>query len=330
MKPWIWLLPVAALLAGAAVWGLRPLPVATLQATRGEAVEAVFATGAVEPVLQLPVAPRAGSRLAALLVDEGDRVRAGQLLARLETAESDAQLQELAARLQAAELQLARAEALVAQKFIAAGEAERARAERDALLAQTRRLQAQRGYALLVAPAAGTVLRRDGEVGQFVAAGQAVFVLGDPTRLRVSAEVDEEDIPRVRVGMPALLRAPALGSERVFDGEVAAITPRGDPVARSYRVRVALPQVPTGLRVGMTVDLNLVAARRTNALLLPARVLKGGKVWLLVDGRAQERTLKTGAVGNGRVEVLEGLKDGERVIDTDTPLREGQRVKARP
>jgi len=113
----------------------------------------------------------------------------------------------------------------------------------DVAEAAVKRAQAQRDYNQLVAPADGIVLRRDGEPGQFVAAGQAVLTLACCAPLRVSAEVDEEDIPRVVVGQKVTLRTDALPG-RLFDGEVADITPKGDPVSRSYRVRIRLADAP--------------------------------------------------------------------------------------
>ncbi len=326
-RRWFALVGVVVLgVAGAWVgWG-RPTPVQLVAPTRGEAIDAVFATGSVEPVLQLPVAPRVGGRVIELLVDEGQTVKKGQLLARLETAELEAQLQELAARERQAQLALDRAEALVRQNFVAASEADRTRAERDAVRAQIERVRAQRAYALLHAPLPGVVLRRDAEPGQFFAAGQPLLYLGDALNLRVSAEVDEEDIPRVRPGMPVVLRAQALGPQ-VFDGTVDSITPRGDPVARSYRVRIALSAPPAALRVGMTVDANLIAARRAEALLLPSAAVLKGQVWQVAEGRARAAKVQAGASGNGRVEIRAGLTADARVIAKPEGLVEGQRVR---
>lgn len=330
MKRWIWTLPLVLIAAAAAAWWWRPTPVALVQPVRGEAIDAVFATGAVEPQRLVPVAPRIGARLVELLADEGQAVRAGQLLARFESAELEAQRLELEARQRQAQIALQRAEQLVAQRFVAASELDRARAEVDALAAQRQRWAAQAGYARLLAPEAGVVLRRDGEAGQFVPAGQALFQLGDPARLRVSAEVDEEDIVRVKPGMPVVLRAAALGNA-VFDGTVSQITPRGDPVARSYRVRIELPQPPAGLRVGMTVDANLIEARRAQALLLPTSALREGRLWRIdATGRAESFEVPLGARGNGRVEVRAGLVPEASVLRDPSGLREGQRVRAQP
>ncbi|WP_374437482.1 efflux RND transporter periplasmic adaptor subunit [Inhella sp.] len=329
MKRWLWLLLPLALLIAALLWWQRPTPVQLVGPTRGEAIEAVFATGSVEPVLQLPVAPRVGGRVIELLVDEGQAVKKGQLLARLETAELEAQLQELAARERQAQLALDRVETLVKQNFMAASEADRTRAERDAVRAQIERVRAQRAYALLQAPVAGLVLRRDAEPGQFFAAGQPLLYLGDALKLRVSAEVDEEDIPRVQPGMPVVLRAQALGPQ-VFEGKVDSITPRGDPVARSYRVRIALAAPPAALRVGMTVDANLIAARRADALLLPTAAVLKGQVWQVVEGRARALKVQVGAAGNGRVEIRSGLAADAQVIAKPEALVEGQRVRVAP
>ena len=103
----------------------------------------------------------------------------------------------------------------------------------------------------LTTPADGQVIRRDGEVGDFIPSNQPVFYLaksGSP--LRISADVDEEDIPLVKAGDKVLIKADAF-PDRIFDGQVSDVTPKGDPIARSYRVRIALPS-DTALKIGMT------------------------------------------------------------------------------
>ena len=317
--------------AGAAIaWWQWPVRVEVAPVTRGPAVEAVYATGIVEPTVMVPLAPRSGGRLAAIHADEGAHVRRGQVLARIESADLDQTVQEMSAREQLARTQHERTRDLVAQKFVSPAELDRARTELQAAQAAAERARAQRDYNQLVAPADGIVLRRDGEPGQFVAAGQTVLTLACCAPLRVSAEVDEEDIPRVVVGQKATLRTDALPG-RLFDGEVAEIAPKGDPVSRSYRVRIRLadaPAVDAGpLRTGMTMDANLIVSRRENALLVPSRALKGNAVWVLEQGRVQRREVKKGVSGAERSEIVSGLVEGESVVlsPADT-LREGRRA----
>jgi len=313
-------------------WWLWPLGVETALPARGPAIEAVYATGVVEPTVMVPVAPRAGGRLAAIQVAEGAAVRRGQVLARIESADLEQAVQELQAREQLARTQHERSRDLVAQKFISSAELDRTRTELQAAQAAVRRAQAQRDYNQLVAPADGTVLRRDGEPGQFIPAGQAVITLACCAPLRVSAEVDEEDIARVSVGQKVTMRTDAL-PKQLFDGEVAEITPKGDPVSRSYRVRIRFSDAPAGtegpLRTGMTMDVNLIVARREAALLVPSSALKGDVLWVLEQGRLHRRTVRKGVAGSDRIEVLSGLSDGEAVVLAPANgLREGQRARA--
>ena len=178
----------------------------------------------------------------------------------------------------------------------------------------------------LLAPADGTIIRRDGEVGQYISPGQAVFVLACCAPLRVTAEIDEEDINRVRIGQAVLLKADALPGQ-VFDGTVSEVTPKGDPVARSYRVRITLPK-PGALQTGMTVDANLVVARHEQALLLPTAAVHGDSVWLVQGQRLKQQRIVAGIRSPQRVEVLQGLQGGEQVVaQPDPALAEGRWVR---
>jgi len=238
---WTLILVIGALMAagGWLWWRESPVAIIVVAPTRGPAVEAIYATGTVEPTVMLPIASRAAGDLVELHVDEGDQVRKGQALARLDDADLTNSVQELDARALLARLNLKRMQELVQRKVVATVEVDQARAELGAAEAVLRRAKAQRGFMTLTAPADGRIIRRDGEVGQFIPAGQAVFYLSCCAPLRVTADVDEEDIPRVRVGQKVVLHADALPGQ-VLDGEVSQITPKGDPIARTFRVRIQL------------------------------------------------------------------------------------------
>lgn len=329
---WKWVI-VGALLVAAVLGGLYwqrrgPVPVELVAAVRGPAVDAIYATGTVEPTVMLPIAPRVAGRLVQLNADEGAAVRKGQVLARLDDADLASSVEEYAARARFAQDQLRRTQELVKRGVSAAIELDRARAEADAAEAQLRRARAQRDFTALTAPADGTIIRRDGEIGQFIPAGQAVFYVSCCAPLRVTAEVDEEDIPRVHVGQRAVLRADALPGV-MLEGTVADVTPKGDPVARSYRVRIRLPE-PKGLQVGMTVDANLIVAERANALLVPTTSVQDGAVWVVRGGRLARQPVKIGVAGDARSEILDGLAaDAQVVAQPGDALVEGRRVRIR-
>ena len=330
-KFWTWLIGLAVLAAaGGAIywWRAGPVEVGVVAPTRGPAIDAIYATGTVEPTVMLPIAPRVAGRIVDLNVDEGQVVKKGQVLARLDDADLRSTVDELEARATYAQAQHERIANLVRQGFMAKAESERTRAEMDAALAAARRARSQRDYMSLTAPADGLVIRRDGERGQFIPAGQAVFFLSCCAPLRVTAEVDEEDIARVKDGQKAVMQADALPGE-VFDGAVSEVTPKGDPVSRSYRVRIRLAD-PARFRVGMTVDVNLIVAERANALLVPATAVQDKAVWVVRDGRLRKQPVRLGASGAGRTEIVEGLAADARIVAAPTAgLEEGRRAKVR-
>lgn len=327
----LWLLLAVLVLAAAGLlaWWLRPLSVSTVLATPGVAIDAIYASGAVEPTVVLPVAPRSGGILAELRVDEGAEVRKGEVLARLDDADLANTVKELEAKARYASAQYARAQDLVRRGFVARTELDRGRSELDAANAALRRARAQRGFLALTAPEDGRVIRRDGEIGQFIAPGQAVLVLACCAPLRVTAQVDEEDIARLQPGQPVVLSSDALPG-RSFDGQVAEVTPQGDPVARSYRVRIQLT-TPEPFQIGMTVDANIIVARHEGALLVPSAAIRDAAVWVLRDGRLHRQPVRTGIAGSERSEILAGLDAGSQVVTGPLEgLSEGRRARAEP
>jgi len=330
-KQWVavLVLGVAAVAGGLFWWRERAVAVSVVKPTRGPAVEAVYATGTVEPSVMLPIASRQAGHLVEINVGEGSRVVKGQVMARLDDTDLNNAVEELAAHTRFARSQYQRTQELVGRNLVARVELDRALSDLQAAEAAEKRAGALRGFMALTAPADGLVIRRDGEVGQFIPVGQAVFYLSCCAPLRVTAEIDEEDIPRVRLGQKVVMRADAL-PEQVFDGEVQEVTPKGDPVARSYRVRIRLAN-PAKLQVGMTMDANLIVSERQNALLVPSLAVQNGAVWVVADGRLHRQTVRVGLAGAVRTEIVAGLAAGAQVVDAPPEnLREGAAARIRP
>ena len=164
----------------------------------------------------------------------------------------------------------------------------------------------------LKAPIDGVVLRRDGEPGEMVDTSDTVFWIGDPKPLRITADVDEEDVPRVEPGQKVLLRADAF-PDRVLEGRLTSITPKGDPVQKTYRVRIELPD-DAPLLIGMTVEANVVVREVADAVLVPTGAVRGGSVFVLSGDRAERREVELGVQGPQLAEVRAKLAVGELVI----------------
>lgn len=321
------LLPLLA--AGVWIWWAMPPAVAIAMATQGPALRAVYATGSVEPVNWAKVGPSLRARITEVLVEEGQRVREGQAMARLDNREAVHRVEEAEARARFAEEELGRIRTLVARDIAARASLDRAEAEARAVRAAADAARRRLDDYVVRAPADGLVLRRDAEVGEVVDTPAALFWIGEPRPLRITAEVDEEDIAQVREGQDVLLRADAFPG-RVLTATVAQITPKGDATRKAYRVRLALPD-ETPLLIGMTVEANIVLRRTEDAVLVPPAAVRDGRVFVVRQQVIERRTVELGIEGPRAVEVRHGLASGEAVVlDPPAGLADGQAVRLRP
>ncbi|MCW2238749.1 efflux RND transporter periplasmic adaptor subunit [Azospirillum canadense] len=344
---WRWLrVPLAVLLLVAALggtalwWAGRPPLVAVVGVERGPAIEAVYATGTVESLNTVRVGPPVGGRVATVLVDDGDRVTAGQRMATLDPRQLEQRLQNAEARLRLARSDAARVEALLARGVTTIEARDKAVAERQQMEADVALVRRMLDDLVVNAPIDGVVLRRQAEPGESMAANAVLFTVADPTRLRVVADVDERDIPRVHLGSRIAARAEAFSGD-VFRAAVTNIRAESDSQTRTYRIEATLPP-GTPLYIGMTLDVNVIVAERRGALLVPAGAVqrdppRGGRpgqahVWAVgPDGRVKRVPVTLGAEGPARVEVTEGIGPDDRLLEAPpTGLAEGDRVRVRP
>ena len=159
----------------------------------------------------------------------------------------------------------------------------------------------------------GVVLRRDGEVGEIAGTGanDVLLWVGQPSPLRVVAEVNEDDIARVKLGQRALLRHEG-HSGAPLGATVESVTPKGDPQTKTFRVYLALPG-DTPLKIGMSVEANIVVAEVKNVLLIPTEAVSDKLVQVVVNGRLVRRPVETGIRGTRMTEIRSGLANSDRV-----------------
>jgi RND family efflux transporter MFP subunit len=320
---------VGIIVAAAAGWwslvGSVPV-VSAVAPARGTAVEIVYATGAVEPVRWARVASMLRGRILEICDCEGKVVAKGDVLGRLDDKDVRAQLHELRAREDFAKRELSRQTELIGRGSTTTQAYERASMDLRSLQGLISvQLEKLADYTI-TAPIDGVVLRRDGEVGEIADVGQVLFRIGVLRPLQIVAEVNEEDIPRVAVGQTVLLRTDAF-PERRLTGKVREVTPIGDPVAKTYRIKAALPD-DTPLLPGMSVEANVVTREKADALLIPSDAVQGTSV-LVVDGqRVRRRNIELGIRGTRAVEVLNGLSENEQVASpVPAGLTDGRRVR---
>jgi RND family efflux transporter MFP subunit len=307
-------------------WVVSVLQVTAVAAKRGTAVEIVYATGGVEPVTWAKVASLVRGRIAYICHCEGKTVKKDFVLAQLDDSQPRAALKELKAREDFLKREMARVSALISKGAATTQAYERAstdlRQVEGLISVQNERISEY----TVVSPMDGKVLRRDGETGEIAEVGQVLFRVGVPKPLQVVAEVNEEDIPRVHVGQAVLFRTDAFTNRRL-EGKVRDITPMGDYAAKTFRVKIALSN-DTPLEPGMSVEANIITRKKPHALLIPADALQNNTVFVIEGNQVRKRKVIIGIRGTREVEVLSGLKAGERLVSpVPLDLTDGARVR---
>ncbi|GAB5508857.1 MAG: efflux RND transporter periplasmic adaptor subunit [Hyphomicrobiales bacterium] len=326
------LLILAVLLLGAA-GGLiflssRPMAVSTVTPARGDIAHIVYASGVVEAQTSADVASIVAQRITAHCHCEGETVDAGDLIVELDSSEVRARLRELEANVGLLNQQVERATNLLERGVGSRQDFDRATSElagAEAALAAQREVLAR--YSV-TAPISGQILRLDAEVGEVANPNEPLFTVGQPRPLEIVAEVNEEDIPLIQVGQRAFLRADAF-PDQVLDATLASITPKGDSVLKTYRVRLELPE-DTPLFIGMSVDVNIVIENREDRVLVPSTALsENDTVFVVEDGIAREVEVEPGLRGVISIEITSGLDDDAMVIaPIPDDLSDGDSVSA--
>ena len=274
----------------------------------------------------IPIAPKMSARLMSLQTDEGMIVQKGAVLAQLEDTDMVKSLAEQQSRVDLAEKEFARLERLIKVKAVSRQAYDEAVSNLDTARAGVARIEAEMSFLKLIAPEDGQIIKRDGEVGQLATANTPVFWMSCCAPLRVTAEVDEEDIASIKPGQSVLISADAF-PDKIFKGTVQAITPKGDAISRSYRVRVTLAD-DTGLMPGMTAESNIIVAERSDVILVPSSAIDKDSVWIVVDGKAQKRAVDIGVRHPESAEVIQGLAISDKIIlNPEAYLTDGQKIR---
>jgi len=193
--------------------------------------------------------------------------------------------------------------------------------------------QAKLDQTVIRAPVDGTLIARNVEPGNVVQPGKELMVLAPAGETQVVVQIDEKNLAQLKLGQQALASADAFPKER-FAAELVYINPGIDALRGSVEVKLRVPKPPDYLRQDMTISVDIEVARSAATVVVPADAVRdanSAQPWVLaVDGwRARRRAVKLGLKGDGRIEVLEGVAPGDRLISAaNGTVREGQRVRA--
>ena len=324
---------------------VRPVKVATISAAPQGRM--LTYSGVVRPRIESNLGFRVSGKIVERAVNVGDRVKVGQVIARLD--DIDLKLAENSARAAVASARtrrevtrdnLERAKPLLEKQFISQASYDIRRNDFDAAAsalesaeAQLRQAANATGYATLKADKAGIVTAVTGEPGQVVSAGQAVIALAESGEIEIAFGVPEQDAGRLTVGQGATVSLWA-GPGKSVEGRIREIAGQADAASRTYAVRVAVASPPQTMRLGMTATVAISIDGEGPAMVIPLTALteaEGTPVVFVVD--AEKRTVRRTPItiagtANEGIKVSGGLNEGDMVVTAGVQfLRDGMRVR---
>jgi membrane fusion protein, multidrug efflux system len=297
-----------------------PPAVETAAVLRGAIARELEVSGTVEPLRTVGVNALVSGALVAVAAEEGDFVRQGQVLARLDDREVAAQLASAQASWEVARDALARARQLRERQVITEAEYERDRAAEAAARAALDGVRTRRGYTVVRSPLTGVVTQKQVETGDVIGAQSRLFTVADLSTPVVRVGVSELEVGSLRVGQTVRVGLDAHPGQR-FEGRIRRIFPSADPGTRLLPVEVALTgDAARAARPGYLARIAFALGAREGVLLVPASAVGGAAgshtVFVVADGRAERRPVETGLSSEGRVEIVSGVQEGEAVVVT--------------
>jgi membrane fusion protein (multidrug efflux system) len=294
----------------------------------------VSVVGTLAANAQAELAAEVDGQVVAIEADLGDRVTAGQVLARVRRDEIEARLREAEANLAKGVADEARAAPLRAQGVISTQEYEQVRMTLDVTRARRDALRIQLDHTEIRAPLAGSVAARLVDAGSYVRAGVVVFRIVQDDPLKFRGEVPEREVPSLREGQEVRVSVDPYPGE-TFIGRVARIGSAADPAARALAFEALVPNPDHRMRPGFFGHGEVVVGRDERAVAVPRSALTmfAGvtKLFLIEDGVAHERPVVPGVdLGDGWVEITEGVSHGKQVATSGlSKLADGTAVTIR-
>jgi HlyD family secretion protein len=324
----------AALFLRLVVFGQTKVEVVRVE--KRDLVAQIYGNGTVEAKVVVNIASKITGRIVEVKADQGDAVKQGQVLAKLDLSELQAQNRQAEASLALAIKNAARFKALAAKDLVSAQEAEQYETAyllaKEAVVATRSRL----ADATIVAPEDGVIIRRALEPGATVTAGVPIFLMANPETVWVKANVDESQLTGVAPGKPATITLRSAPGEK-FPGQVARLAWESDRVTEELEVDVAFTPALQHFRLGEQAEVLIAAGAKQGAPSIPktSLVTKGKQrgVWVVEGNRLRFQEVSTGIEDAHVIEITSGLAGNENIAlvapERMGQLADGQKVRVR-
>lgn len=310
----------------------RPLPVEVSAPRKADIFATYRTTATISSDSEAPVLARVKGEIIEILVEEGDRVEKGQVLARLDGEKLLLQMMQAKANLEKAVREYDRFVSLHERGLVSAAAYDGLRYEADALKATYELKRLEYSYTKIRAPISGVVSSREIKIGKHVNVNDPTFRITDTSKLVAYLKIPQTELKKFTAGHQASVAVDAI-PQTLFAATIARISPTIDPRNGTFRATAYIDNAGGELAPGMFGRFDIAYEKHADALVIPAAALvledNEAVVYVVEDGAAVRRAVETGIETDGVVEVLAGLTEGEQIVVTGhVGLRDGSRVLA--
>jgi len=341
--------------------GEEIFPVETTSARKGTIQKTISLTGDVSPENEVTVFSEVTGTLKKIYVEEGDRVRKGELLIKIDDKNIRLQLQASQEALHQTEVNLANTEKnyvrmknLFKEDVITPYEMDQIQARKDVALAQVKQLKAQANLAKerlsrckIYSPINGIVAKRFLDAGELITASSMMknaplLLIQNLKTVKIKVSAGERELGKIKKGQEVRIKVDAY-PDRIFAGKVSEIGSFVEPTSRTVEIEIKVKNTDYFLKSGMFVRVEIITQEKKNSLLIPNETIFGGssrvysaveqarplqKIFIVKNNKAYIREVKTGLKDAEKTEILEGLQEGDLVVTAGAQrLKNGVRVK---
>ena len=291
--------------------------VETAEVTPGRLESIVRAVGTLTAEASATLRAELPGQIIGVHFSEGQPLAKGAKLFSIEATVLEAEVNEARANANRSEAALQRAQELAAKQLVSRTDYDTARANYDVDVARLRSSQARLSKTVIRAPFDGFVGLRRINIGDYATIGQELVDVVQLDPLRVDFSVPETLLPKMRPELQIEVTVDAYPDE-IFAGQIIAVAPKSDVQGHSLEVRASLPNAELKLRPGLFVRVNISLGVKSNAIVIPEQAIwpigESKTVYVVVDGKAQQRVVRLGDRKPGAVEIVAGLEAGEIIV----------------
>ncbi len=306
------------------------VPVEVVAAAPRTIAASYTGTASLEPLAESQVVAKTSGVALQVLVEEGQRVEAGQALVRLDPDRARLAVAQIEAQMRKLESNYRRAEQLAAQQLISAGEHDQMRYDLENARASYNLARLELSYTTVTAPISGVIASRSIKTGNFVQINTPIMRIVDNSRLEATLNVPERELASLKAGQPVQMQVDALPGQ-MFEGRVDRVAPVVDAGSGTFRV-ISVFEGNELLQPGMFGRFRIDHDQRADVLTISRLALLDDEgepmVYLVRDGQAIRTPVEIGHVDGGFVEIIGGLSEGDRVVTAGkAALRDGSTVQ---